>query len=586
MDETPPPSSVAETIVQKLAFKQSVFLTGGAGVGKTYTTLEVIRQLVTRGYKLLQCAPTGVAALNLPNGRTLHSTFKLPVGTWPTFKQWAFKIKAMLDRSGRARAPKEPWIEEARQADVLIIDEVSMCSAWLIEILNVSLRMVRQPNKPLGGIPVLLIGDFLQLSPVYDTKGKVKPSPRQKLYAFESPVWTALKPFVVQLSEVKRQTDSVFTSMLNNIRNGRPLSTGHKQLLSSRKGIPPYDAVRIMVRRADVIRINEHFMQETLKKGTRPVHFQFPFRPSTGPKDLVEAIEQDVRHNLYMSRDSQHQTFCVGARVMQIVNTGGYVNGDRGTVVGFVEIPESLRATSGVTHFSLTSTYLAKDGSEFSLQCKPSEEVDFNRHGWWAPLVKFDRTNETLAVGPYEWERRLYFGDSHCARVRAIPLCLAWASTVHKVQGATLSGNVHIDCHFMDWVPASFYVSLSRATDIANVTLSNYQDKFKCQYDATQFYQDECKVSGACNLIACFDEESTDEVLEDEMTSAVQNALSDSLVTVIPAAAIPAAKTDDVQKDFDERARPTLDSLAVKYSGKRREDLLDVVDQWKKSKQS
>ena len=501
-----------EDVIARIRAGQSVFLTGPGGTGKTYNSRKVLDNSPDLDW--IVCATTGVAALHLKDGQTLHSAFMLPTNENPSLKEWVRKSRALLNVA-RHHPRVKVLVQRTKNAKALFIDEVSMLSAWLMEMLDIRLRVWRNDNRPFGGLPTLFVADFLQLQPVYAAKSIPPPHPRQQLYCFESPVWEALGIHMIQLDRIHRQQDASFAALCNHLRRGGRLSHEQRQMLRARciTGEPAEDAVRIMVKRDDVYMCNQQKLQAL---DAPAVTTPFPSAMMGSAQDMKASLLKDVRENLYLRYDQKYQEFRVGARVMLVVNAKTaeetkYVNGDRGTVVGFRVRPTTTPARTLV---------LVEDQAERLFDGDPGV----------VPVVRFDRTGDWIAVHPHEFERKITgrAGANGAEEVKdfatlmATPLCLAWSSTVQKVQGATISGKVHLDCTLMDFIPASFYVALSRATDLNNVTLSNFKSEGRCYPRALLFYDGTYRVppSNVLNMIAARVED-TDEVDFDEETPAI-----------------------------------------------------------------
>jgi ATP-dependent DNA helicase PIF1 len=483
-----------DEVLNYLINKRNVFITGGAGVGKTYNTREFLNR--AEGLlQVIQCGTTGVSALNLPNGMTLHSAFALPVNEVPTVSEWVTQSRSTLF-GARSNPYLSSIVNKSISADVLLIDEISMCSAWLLEMLDIRLRVWRQVNAPFGGMNILFVGDFLQLSPVYNAKAKPPPHPRAQLYAFESPVWHIMNLIVVNLTHIYRQLNMEFSNLCNQLREGTTLSEENRCMLKSLNRIkPPQDAMRVMVKRDDVYKVNSKAIQDLPGE---MVTIPFPMAHYGTNRDMKDSLKRDVKQNIYIPYHEHVQKFKKGARVMLIINYKcgqddernpddqvQYVNGDRGVVVGF-----QLKSGPYVPSNKTLERFI---GSETHLLDKDPGIV---------PVVRFDRTNQLVSVNPHNFERKitqrsksnpLKHDVKEHAQVLAIPLCLAWASTLQKVQGATICGKLHIDCALMNWIPASFYVALSRATDLDNVTFTGFHVEGKCYPKALMFYRGEYK---------------------------------------------------------------------------------------------
>nr|HRM11432.1 AAA family ATPase [Flavobacterium sp.] len=199
---------------------RSVFLTGKAGTGKTTLLREIIQ---TTHKNTVVVAPTGIAALNA-GGVTIHSMFQLPFGGFipdnssPQFSEnTKFETKATLRRHFKMSGLKKSVI---RNMELLIIDEVSMLRADLLDAMDYMMQTIRKKNIAFGGVQVLYIGDLLQLPPVIrDEEWRTLKTYYKGKFFFHSHVVQQNPPLYIELSKIFRQTDDTFISVLNNLRN-------------------------------------------------------------------------------------------------------------------------------------------------------------------------------------------------------------------------------------------------------------------------------------------------------------------------------------------------------------------------------
>ena len=208
---------------------RSVFLTGKAGTGKT-TFLKYITRTTAKRYVVL--APTGVAAINA-GGSTIHSFFQLPLCPYlPDVKE----LVTEYQMPERYRSLRKERARIIRTLDLLIIDEISMVRADLLDAVDMTLRRYRRSEKPFGGVQLLMIGDAQQLSPVVKESEryymeKVYPSP----YFFHSKALSRLSYVTIELQKVYRQRDPDFVDILNAVRDNR-LSLPLLEKLNARVG--------------------------------------------------------------------------------------------------------------------------------------------------------------------------------------------------------------------------------------------------------------------------------------------------------------------------------------------------------------
>ena len=198
----------------------NIFLTGKAGTGKT----TFLRNLVKDTYKRhVVVAPTGVAAINA-GGVTIHSFFQLPFG--PQIPEGAdIKFESgndlqMRSQSARYQKISGEKLKIIRSLDLLIIDEISMVRADLLDAVDAVLRRVRRNSKPFGGVQVLMIGDIHQLAPVAKPEEWELLEPYYKsVYFFDSHVLQNIPYYCIELEHIYRQADAEFISILNKVRN-------------------------------------------------------------------------------------------------------------------------------------------------------------------------------------------------------------------------------------------------------------------------------------------------------------------------------------------------------------------------------
>ena len=388
---------------------RSIFLTGKAGTGKTTFLKTVVAKSRKRP---IVVAPTGVAAINA-GGVTIHSFFQLPLTPFvPDLK----------------RENKFDFSKEKRKIiasiDLLIIDEISMVRADLLDAIDSVLRRFRDRNKPFGGVQLLMIGDLAQLTPVATPEDELLLSLYyDTLYFFGSKALRQLDYVTIQLEHVYRQQDSSFIEILNQIRSGHPSPEVLYQL--NNRYIPgfapkpdePY--IRLTTHNQIADQYNDSELQ---KLPGRAVEYRAEIT-GTFPDYAYPTAETLVLKE--------------GAQVMFIKNDLSgehrYYNGRIGRVV---------RASQG----------------SLAVYC----EGDAN----------------AIEVEPLEWENTRYVlnEETHELEVevlgtfRQLPLRLAWAITIHKSQGLTFDRAV-IDAD-QSFAPGQVYVALSRCRTLEGLVLA------------------------------------------------------------------------------------------------------------------
>lgn len=392
---------------------RSVFLTGKAGTGKT-TFLKYVTKTTSKRFVVL--APTGVAAINA-GGSTIHSFFQLPLCPYlPDVKE----LVTEYQMPERYRSLRKERVKIIRTLDLLIIDEISMVRADLLDAVDMTLRRYRHSDKPFGGVQLLMIGDAQQLSPV------VKENERQYIsqvyqspYFFHSKALQKLPYVTIELQKVHRQQDQEFVDILNGIRENRPSAKILQSLNSRVKAYEDCD---------DVIRLTTHNAQAD-KVNTMKL--------DALPGDIVTfgaEIEGEFPENSYPA--DEMLSLKVGAQVMFIRNDSeaGFYNGKIGKVT---EI-----GGNGVV--SVT-----------------------------------DSDGLTIAVSPVEWTNSQYVLNDESGEIeqsvvgtfKQLPLRIAWAITIHKSQGLTFD-KVIIDAGAA-FAFGQVYVALSRCRTLEGISLDS-----------------------------------------------------------------------------------------------------------------
>ena len=381
---------------------QHVFITGRAGTGKS-TLLSMIRGLEL-GRSCAVVAPTGVAALNV-EGETIHSFFGFRPSLSPGLREY--------------RAPAR-----LEDVDVLIVDEVSMARADLIDMMDTALRRRRKSQAPFGGVQMVLVGDLYQLPPVV-TDDAVQ----SVLQGYSSPFFFAAQVFrnfdfrTIELDHVFRQRDDRFIRLLNTIRDGTATQSDLDELNtrvdSDKADRPGEGAITLATTNKSADAVNRTMLEQ----------LETPTFTSTA------LLSGDFDASQYKAE--LHLSFAVGAQVMMLVNTHEYVNGSLGRVVDVAEENGSLSATIELTETGAT------------VEVKP-------RRWEIARPVRRDGNVETEVVGSFT----------------QLPFRLAWAVTVHKSQGKTFDQLV-FDRGRRVFAAGQLYVALSRCTSLEGLTLKH-----------------------------------------------------------------------------------------------------------------
>ena len=394
--------------------RQSVFLTGKAGTGKS-TFLKHVCKVTKKKYVVL--APTGIAAINA-GGSTLHSFFKLPFHPLlpddPNFQ--GKKLHDTLKYSSDHR-------KLIQNIELVIIDEISMVRADIIDFIDKILRIYsRNMREPFGGKQVLLVGDIFQLEPVVKTDereiiSRFYPNP----YFFSARIFQEMELVAIELTKVYRQTDKVFVGVLDRIRTNTA-GSADLQLLNTRCNAPIHKGendmyITLATRRDTVDHINEQKLAELPGKAVKlqgEIHGEFP---ENSLPTLMELIVKPGAQVIFIKNDQEKR----------------WVNGTIGTISGLSD--------DGIMYV------VTEDGKEF----------DVHKESWSNVRYRYNETEKKIE-------------EEELGTFIQYPIRLAWAITVHKSQGLTFSRAI-IDFSGGVFAGGQTYVALSRCTSLEGIQL-------------------------------------------------------------------------------------------------------------------
>ncbi|MDR2563584.1 MAG: AAA family ATPase [Prevotellaceae bacterium] len=388
---------------------QHIFLTGKAGTGKT-TFLKYIRQNSPKC--ILVAAPTGVAAINA-GGVTLHSLFQLSFE--PYIPGTRFKKSFTFSKQKR---------DLIQHADLLVIDEVSMLRADLLDSIDATLRYIRRDTRNFGGIQMLYIGDMFQLPPVVkDGEWELLKEYYQSPFFFHSKAFAKTKPVYLELKKVYRQREREFVDLLNRVRNNELAPSDFAKLNERYRPdfAPPSEGEKY------IVLCTHNYKADNINT-----------EKLAALEGKMHSFEGEVKGDFpdYSLPTDRELQLKVGAQIMFIKNDlrkpSRYYNG---------KIAE-------VTRIENDEIYARPEGQ--------NEDFKIEKEVWRNVRYKFDRTRAEIE-------------EEELGSFKQFPVRTAWAITIHKSQGLTFERAV-IDAG-QAFAAGQTYVALSRCTSLDGVIL-------------------------------------------------------------------------------------------------------------------
>ena len=431
-----------ELALQKFKEGKNIFLTGPGGSGKTALIRQMVKFSQEQGKKIQVCALTGCAAILLEcKAKTVHSFAGIGLAN------------GTIDEVVRRVISNKYKVKNWLNIDILIIDEVSMMSSKLFDILNYTAKRARKRiDVPFGGIQVIFSGDFYQLPPV-GTHGQKDTS----AFCFESELWNKTFDETICLKTIFRQTDPEYTTILNQIRVGKLYKSAYEKLQEHINKPPPTDLESsasfkptiLLPRRKDAELINmtelEKLQGESKKYCASPAA-DIPLPEKVKQELKTTSLEQKEMEYNFLANNimaDKELVIKIGTQVMCIANIDmesdqQVVNGSQGVVVGFVgELP----------------------------------------------LVQFNK-GPRRTVGYHVWASETIPDVG----VKQMPLIYAWAITIHKSQGVSLD-MAQIDVGTNIFESGQTYVALSRVKSLNGLYLTDLNpQKIRVEKKVQEFY--------------------------------------------------------------------------------------------------
>lgn len=428
-----------KNIVDQFIKGSNIFITGPGGCGKSFLIGEIINIAEQMGRRIHVTALTGCAAVLLGhNAKTLNS--------WSGIGIANKDVDTIIQGVVTNKRKRKKWL----QCDVLIIDEVSMLSKRIFEILDALGKLIRHNDKPFGGIQVICSGDFYQLPPVGDSFDG------SNQFCFESEKWKeTFNDNQISLKKVFRQTDEAYKKILNQVRKGKISKDSYDTLMNcvDKKNNSDIEPVRLYPKKYIVDEINEKYNNELSgKQVTYGVTLKHKKVYEDGIVDIgtKTIITNEKEKSQIMGGSSikynENLQLKVGSQVMCIINYDmeseqKICNGSCGKVIGFTINKEPI--------------------------------VKFHN----GRLIEMPITIQTIEYDDKEYE------------VEYMPLILSWAMTIHKSQGASLD-IAEIDIGSDVFECGQTYVALSRVRSLEGLYLRSFDvQKIKIKKVVKEFYE-------------------------------------------------------------------------------------------------
>ncbi len=389
---------------------KNIFLTGKAGTGKT-TFLHQIKQEATK--RMVVVAPTGVAAINA-GGMTIHSFFQLPFGPY---------LPGSIQDPSRQRRFSGEKIRLIQSIDLLVIDEISMVRADVLDGIDDVLRRYRDRSKPFGGVQLLMIGDLHQLPPVVkDEEWNLLREHYQTAYFFGSHALRGTDPISIELKHIYRQSDTTFIDLLNKVRDNKideaVLTTLNSRYVAHFQPTEEEPYITLTAHNASAQEINSEKLAEIRQpQQTFKAAVQGDFPNYAFPADEIFECKKDAQV-MFVKND--------------LAREKRFYNGKIGKITGFREGIIIVRCP----------------GDDDDIEVVPAE---------WSN-VKYTLDEQTKEVG-----------EQVLGTFTQYPLKLAWAITIHKSQGLTFERAI-IDAQAA-FAHGQVYVALSRCKSFEGIVL-------------------------------------------------------------------------------------------------------------------
>jgi len=421
-----------EKIFESYLNGENILITGPGGTGKTYAIKNIYNHAKENNRKICVTALTGVASVLLDcDATTIHSWSGIGLGN----KSESVIIKKIL----RSEFYKYNW----KNTDILIIDEISMMSSFIFDLLNNIGKIVRNNNSVFGGIQIILSGDFFQLPPIN----------KESLFCFESKIFNECFDTIINLTKIFRQNDNKYKKILLNMRKGL-ISKNTIELLNS----------KIIKENSEINNCDNIVRLVPTKKKANDINFKFlnsikdkKYIYKRSHKETLDnlTLEQKNKLSLMSDEEKENEYNFIKKNTLTneqlILKKGAYV-------MSIANLDLDLGIANGTT----------------------GKIIDFSKENF--PIVQFN--NHKIVVKKKEWKSDNVPGIS----IYQIPLILAWGITIHKSQGLTLDRAI-VDIGKDLFEAGQMYVALSRLKSLEELYLQDFNiDSLKINLKVLNYY--------------------------------------------------------------------------------------------------